>query len=118
LCCVLAVALVASGAPVYAGYRSTDKVKSELSKIGTGEKARVTVKLKSGALLKGFISVLDEDDFTIISETGTQRVLYSEVKKVKKAGLNAGIKIAIVAGALAATLLGVMYAACGSGGCH
>ncbi len=118
LSCLLAAALVASGGPVSANDESVDKIKAALSKISTGEKARVTVKLKSGNTVKGHIGALDQEDFTIISKAGTQRVLYTDVEKVKRHGLNVGIKIAIVTGVVAGVLIGVMYAACGSGGCH
>ncbi len=118
LCFLLAATLVLAGAPVSAKDQSVDKVKTALSKIGTGENARVVVRLKSGSVIKGHIGVLDKEDFTIVSKEATQRVLYSHVEKVKKQGLNPGITIAIAAGVIVGIVLIVMYAACGSEGCH
>ncbi len=118
LSCLLAAALIAAGGPVSANDQSVDKVKTALTKIGTGEKSRVTVKLKSGTVIKGHIGVLDKEDFTIVSKEATQRVLYSDVEKVKKQGMNPGITIAIAAGLIVGIVLIVMYAACGSEGCH
>ena len=117
LCLFMSAALVFAGAPVSARDDNIDKVKSALSKIGTGEKARVTLKLKSGAVMKGHIGALDKDDFSIVSKTGTEKILYSDVAKVKKPG-SVMIPVVIAVGAVVGLVLGLMYAACGSGGCH
>jgi len=118
VCCFLAVILVAAAVPVFAKEQSIDQIKAKLSKIGTGEKARATVKLKNGTVLKGHIGEQGDQDFTIVSKTGTQKISYPDVAVVNKQELNVGIKIAIVAGVVVGILIGIMYATCGSGGCH
>ncbi len=117
LCLFMSASLVFASTPVSARDDNIDKVKSALAKIGTGEKARVTLKLKSGAVLKGHIGALDKDDFSIVSKTGTEKILYSDVAKVKKPG-SVWIPAVIVVGMVIGLVLGLMYAACGSGGCH
>jgi flagellar biosynthesis/type III secretory pathway ATPase len=78
----------------------TAKAKAEVAKRGTGDKARVTVRLRDGGEVKGYISQADQDKFTIINEKTSQRsdIAYSEVKKVKgRGGLSKGAKIGIFA---------------------
>jgi len=118
VCCFVAVALITTSGSVFANDYSVDRVKATLSEIGTGKDARVTVKLKSGNVLKGYIAELGKEDFSIVSKAETQKVLYSDAAKVKKQKLNVGIKIAIAAGVVIGALVGLMYAQCGSGGCH
>ena len=113
----------ASGMPRLAAAQTRDsdshvqKIKANVAKRGTGEKARVKVELLSGSKLKGYISQAGEDSFTLIEDkTGQTKVLaYSEVDQVKgRGGLSLaakiGIGVAIVFGALA-----ILYgAACGN----
>ena len=118
LCCILSATLITAGGPAFARDQNVDKVKTALSRIGTGEKAHVSVKLKSGTVLKGNINALDEEDFTVISEVGSQKVMYSDVEKVKRPGLHPLITVAIIAGIVIGIAAGLLYASCGSGGCH
>jgi len=107
LCFILAVSLVSAARPVSAQDTSAAKVKTTLSNIGTGEKARVKANLKNGDVLTGYISALEEEDFTIVSKEGAQKVLYTDVEKVKKQGLRLGIQIAIFAGIMIGILIGI-----------
>lgn len=118
VCCFVAAAIMMASGSVFPNDYSVDRVKATLSEIGTGKDARVTVKLKSGTVLKGYIAELGKEDFSIVSKAETRKVLCSEVAKVKKRKLNIGIKIAIAAGVVIGALVGLMYAQCGSGGCH
>jgi sRNA-binding regulator protein Hfq len=96
--------------------RRVEKIKANVAKRGTGEKARVTVELRDGSKLKGHISQAGEDSFTLIEDkSGQTKVLaYSDVDRVKgRGGLSLaakiGIGVAIFFGSLA-ILYGV---ACG-----
>jgi hypothetical protein len=97
--------------------RRVEKIKANVAKRGTGEKARVTVELRDGSKLKGHISQAGEDSFTLIEDkSGQTKVLaYSDVDRVKgRGGLSLaakiGIGVAIFFGALA-----ILYgAACGN----
>jgi len=78
-----------------------DKVKTFVTRRGTGPKAKVTVKLKDNTKLKGYISDAGSDSFTLSdSKTGQLRTLaYSDVAEVKKpGGLSLGAKIGIGVG--------------------
>lgn len=61
-----------------------EKVRLKVAKIGLGEKARVTVRTKSGARIKGFIAQAATDDFTVrLKDNGdSTTILYRDVAKV------------------------------------
>lgn len=75
------------------------KIKAEVAKRGTGEKARVKIKLLSGNEVKGFISQAGANIFTVTDEKSGQQteISYGEVSKVKGRGLSTGAKIGIFA---------------------
>ena len=83
---------------------TTDKIKANVTKRGTGEKARVNVKMLNGTKMKGFISQAGEDSFTLTdSKTKqTSTLAYSDVAQVKGTGLSTGAKILIGVGVGAA----------------
>ena len=74
------------------------KIKTNLTKRGTGEKAKVKIELRDGSEVKGYIAELNTDDFVIAdSQTGARTTIaYSEVKKVKNQGWSLGTKLGIV----------------------
>jgi hypothetical protein len=77
-----------------------NKIKANVSKRGTGEKARVNVKMLNGTKMKGFISQTGEDSFTLAdSKTKqTSTLAYSDIAQVKKQGMSTGTKILIGVG--------------------
>jgi len=80
--------------------RFAGKVKANVLKLGTGEKARVKVQLRDKTRLEGYISASDEDGFTVTnSKTGAAtQVAYPQVKSVKGNNLSTGAKIGIGVG--------------------
>ena len=79
---------------------TVEKIKANVTKRGTGEKARVNVKMLNGTKMKGFISQVGEDSFTLTdSKTKqTSTLAYSDVAQVKKQGLSTTSKILIGVG--------------------
>ena len=79
---------------------ATQDVKARVDKFVAGKPTRVTVRLHDGEKLKGHISAIDDDTFSITNRnTGQQfTVSYEEVAKLKRAGLSTGLKIAIWSG--------------------
>ena len=79
----------------------TAKVKAGVVRRGTGERSRVTVKLRDGTKLKGYISRAGDDSFAV-TDTGTGRtstVAYGDVAQVKgRGGLSTAAKIGIGVG--------------------
>ena len=92
--------------------QTIERVKEKVAKMGTGAKARVTVKLKSGRKVKGFISQAGSDDFTVRDRnTGDPTTIsYNDALKVEdnrghSTMRNILIGVGIGAGALLTTLL-------------
>lgn len=91
--------------------RFAEKVKASVLKLGTGEAARVKVKLRDQTKLEGYISVSDGEGFTVINpKTGmATSVAYPQVKSVKGNNLSTGAKIAIGAGIAAAVIFIILW---------
>ena len=84
------------------------RVKADVARRGTGEKSRVTVKLRDGVRLKGYVSQAGEDSFVVTdSETGrASTVAYRDVAQVKgRGGLSTAAKVGIGVGIGLAVLL-------------
>lgn len=107
---------VRAGAQVVKQTPNVEKVKENIFKLGTGEAARVELKLWDGQKLKGYLREAGEDNFVIVeAKTGAAtRLAYADVKQVKgsnrlnaaKVGLTLAKGVAIVgAVALGAMLL-------------
>lgn len=79
---------------------NVEKIKAKITKRGTGEKARVNVKMLNGTKVKGFISQAGDDSFSLTdSKTKqTSTLAYSDVAQVKGTGLSTGAKIAVGVG--------------------
>jgi len=92
---------------------NAEKIKAAVLKRGTSEKKTVRVKMLNGSKLKGYISQIGEDSFTLtFSKTKQQTVIaYSDVERVEGRGLAGGARVGIiVAAAIGAGLL-VLYIA-------
>ncbi len=80
--------------------QTPEQLKQRIVKFGVGEKARVTIKLKSGAKLKGYIYQAGEVDFIVrdMKTDSPTTVAYSDVEQIKGKNLSTGAKIAIGVG--------------------
>ena len=65
-----------------------EKVKANIAKLGTGKDAKVEIKLKDGAKLKGYVSEVKDSGFVLTNEdTGiSNEIPYLQVKQVKGKG--------------------------------
>ena len=115
---MLAVLLMqgSAGVPVFAAQanqanndaQALEKVRLKVAKIGLGDKARATVRMKDGRKIKGFISQAGANDFTVRDrKTGEQSlILYSDVSRVEdNRGNNILRNVLIGAGAAGVVLL-------------
>lgn len=86
------------------------KVKAAITKLGTGVESRVEVKLRDKTKVKGYVSEITEDSFTLVNaETNAvTKIPYSQAKQVKGNNLSTGVKIAIGVGVILA--IGIFYA--------
>ena len=84
--------------------RFAQKVKKEITKLGTGPDARVNLRLRDKTKLKGYISEVSDQSFAVVDDkTGTATtVTYPQVKQVKGNNLSSGAKIAITIGIILA----------------
>jgi len=75
-----------------------EKIKMKVAKMGTGEKAKAKIKLRSGEKLKGYISSAGENDFVLTDKKSgkTTTIAYADVDEVGKPGLSKGTKIALI----------------------
>ena len=91
--------------------RFVEKVKANVLKLGTGETARVKVRLRDKTKLEGYVSAIGEDDFTVTDlKTGAATtVTYPQVKSVKGNNLSTGAKIAIGVGIAAAVIFIILF---------
>ena len=89
---------------------AVEKIKSNVTRRGTGEKARVNVIMLNGTKLKGFISQAGDDSFTLTdSKTKqTSTLAYSDVAQVKGTGLSTTSKVLIGVGVGVAVTLGAL----------
>jgi hypothetical protein len=110
-------------APAYAASkeekqaRFAEKVKASVLKFGTGESARVKIKLRDKTKLAGYISAADDESFTVIdSKTGSATtVAYPQVKSVQGNNLSTGAKIAIGVGIAATIIFLILWFTTGPG---
>lgn len=97
--------------------RFAEKVKTNVQKIGTGEAARVKIKLRDKTKVAGYISAADDEGFTVTdSKTGTvTTIAYAQVKSVQGHNLSTGAKIAIGVGIAAAIIFIILWYTTGPG---
>lgn len=103
--------------PVYADSKAekearfVEKVKEGVRRLGTGEEARVEVRLRGKTKLKGYISEAGENNFVVVDASGVNHtVAYPQVQKVKGNNLSTGARIAIGVAIVAVILTIVVLA--------
>lgn len=75
------------------------KVADEIGKLGTGEKAKVRVKLYSGTVHQGYVARTDSEGFDVVGRTGkSDTVRYADVRSIGGSNLSTGAKIGIGVG--------------------
>lgn len=91
---------------------SPDQVKADVFKRGTGEKAKVKVKLRDGSEVRGYVSKADDQSFEVQEKNGKSvTIAYGDAVSVRKPGLSKGAKIGIGVGVGAAAFFAVIAAA-------
>ena len=92
--------------------RQAAKAKFEVQRRGVGEKSRVRVTLHDGSELKGYISKIEDDSFSLTDPRSgrVDTVSYSEVMSVKGPGLAKAAEVLIGIG-LVAAVVGIIFVA-------
>ena len=90
--------------------KKTEKIRSKVKKLGTGENAKIRVKLGDGTTYQGYIRESSESDFVVVDKTGSSTaVKYSDVKSIGGKNLSTGAKIAIAASAIGAIIFFAVF---------
>jgi hypothetical protein len=108
---------IAGAASTYAGSkeekeaRFVEKVKQGIARLGTGESARIEVKLRDKTMVKGYVKEAGADSFTVVDARSglATEVAYSNAKQVKGNNLSTGAKIAIGLAILAGVLAILLF---------
>lgn len=97
--------------------RFAERIKVDVQKLGTGESARVKVKLRDQAKLEGYISDAGPQTFTVTNrKTGVATaVTYAQVKSIQGNNLSTGAKIAIGVGIAATVIFIILWFTTGPG---
>ena len=123
LCLVALLINLTAMTPAYASSkeekqaRFAEKVKANVLKVGTGQAARVKIKLQDKTKVAGYVSAANDEGFTVIdSKTGVATTIaYSQVKSVQGHNLSTGAKIAIGVGIAAAIIFIILWYTTGLG---
>lgn len=93
----------ATSAQTTTAFGAVQKTRFDIQKLGVNRDKKIEVKLRDNTKVKGYITAVDQDTFTVSdSKTGAVQTLsYAEVSSVKKAG-GASIKPWLILGAVAA----------------
>ena len=90
--------------------KRAEKVRTQLSKLGTGKDARVRLELRDKTKLEGYVSELGAESFVVINKAGVATtVAYPQVGKAKGHNLSTGAKIGIGIGIGAAIVLLIIW---------
>lgn len=108
---------VAGARVAYAGTREekqtrfAEKLKEGIAKLGTGEDARIEVKLRNKTKLKGYVSEAGSDSFVIVNKktNATSTVTYAQVAQVKGNNLSRPVEIALGVGVILIPIAVVLY---------
>ena len=86
--------------PLASNPQLAEKARTEIQKRGVGEKSRVTIRLRDGTQVKGYISKIEATSFQVTDKkTGrASTITYDAVDRVRGGGLSKGSKIAIGVG--------------------
>ena len=90
--------------------RAIEKVKTGILKLGVGQDARVTVKMKDKTKVAGYISEIQNDHFVVsdLNSSATTTIAYAGVAQVKGNNLSTGAKVAIWVGVAVAVAI-ILY---------
>ena len=91
--------------------RFAEKVKEGIARLGTGEDARVEVKLRNKTKLKGYVSEAGPDSFVVVDKktNATSIVTYAQVAQVKGNNLSQAAEIALGVGVILIPIAIVLY---------
>ena len=104
---VFAVAPVSAATKAEKQAQFAVKVKEGIKRLGAGEEARIELKLRDKTKLKGYVSSIGEESFTVVdAKTGVAHIVpYPQVQQARGNNLSTGEKVMIGVGIALAVLL-------------
>jgi hypothetical protein len=95
--------------------RYSEKVKAGILKLGVGQQARVTVKMRDKTKVVGYISEVQNDYFVVsdMSASSSTTIAYTDVTQAKGNNLSTSAKIAIGVGIAVAVII-ILYSVRGA----
>jgi hypothetical protein len=87
LCCAVLLVLAVVVQPISAQQPPTaERIRIDVNRLGTGEKARATITLKNGTKVKGYVSEARDENFVIRDRKtdAPTTIAYTDVSKVEK----------------------------------
>ncbi len=86
--------------------KSAAKVKKGVIKLGVSTESKVQVKLRDKTKVKGHISKIDENTFTVVDKYGESHVIeYTNAKQITGNNLHSGVWVAIGVGIAVVVIL-------------
>jgi hypothetical protein len=90
--------------------KKADKVKTKITKLGIGRKARIDVKTQDGIEVVGWVSQRNETDFVVTDDFGDAKTIaYKDVKGFVGRDLSTGAKVLIGVGVGFAAALALFW---------
>lgn len=81
--------------------QAIEKIRTKVQKFGVGGSPRVEIKLYDQSQLKGYITEVGQEAFTVVDSKGSSRtVSYADTATVKKASSGLSVKSWIIIGAV------------------
>lgn len=79
--------------------KAVEKMKGQIARLGTGESAKISIELRDGSKVRGYVRESTDSGVVVADASGTvTEVPYKEAKKVKGLNAGTGVKIAIIVG--------------------
>lgn len=85
--------------------RETDAIKQDVSRLYSKTSKKVSVRMRSGVKIMGYIDTVGADTFTLRTNGNRTDIRYSDVASVSRTGLSKNQKTALLIGAGAAVVV-------------
>lgn len=96
--------------------QQAEKIKGRVTRLGTGKRARIEIKLKDNTKLKGYIGGIAEEQFTVVDPRhGTVTpVPYNQVQQIKNTNHSGVYALGFAAGIIGGVIILVLASLRGS----
>ena len=88
-----------------AGEIEADTIKQDVSRLYSATSKKISVRLRSGARIMGYIEAVGSDTFTLRDNGSRREIRYADVASVSRTGLSKNQKTALLIGAGAAVVV-------------